>query len=48
MTGPVESRLRVACVQMNPVIGETQRNVARTHEFIAQAATQNTCFRAIG
>ena len=41
MTGPVESRLRVACVQMNPVIGETQRNVARTLEFIAQAATQS-------
>jgi predicted amidohydrolase len=40
MTGPVESRLRVACVQMNPVIGETQRNVARTLDFIAEAAAQ--------
>src|ERR1700680_4460514 len=37
MTGPIESLLRVACVQMNPVIGETRRNVARTLEFVAQA-----------
>jgi predicted amidohydrolase len=36
--GPVESYLRVACVQMEPVVGETRRNVARTLEFIAQAA----------
>jgi predicted amidohydrolase len=40
MTGPVESRLRVACVQMNPAIGETRRNVARTLELIAQAAAR--------
>jgi N-carbamoylputrescine amidase len=40
MTGPIESLLRVACVQMNPVIGETRRNVARTLEFVAQAAAQ--------
>jgi len=36
--GPVESSLRVACVQMEPVLGETQRNVARTLELIARAA----------
>jgi predicted amidohydrolase len=40
MTGPAESALRVACVQMNPVIGETRANLARTLGFIAQAAGQ--------
>jgi predicted amidohydrolase len=37
-TPPPESALRVACVQMNPEIGQTERNVARSLDFIAQAA----------
>ncbi len=35
---PPESALRVASVQMNPEIGQTERNVARSLDFIAQAA----------
>ncbi|MEI7969472.1 MAG: nitrilase family protein [Betaproteobacteria bacterium] len=37
-TPPPESLLRVACVQMNPLIGETDHNVSRSIDFIAEAA----------
>lgn len=40
MTSPAESLLRVACVQMNPGIGETQRNVERSLAFVADAAAR--------
>jgi predicted amidohydrolase len=33
-----ESKLKVACAQMEPRVGEKERNVARTLELIAQAA----------
>ncbi len=34
-----ESALRVACIQTNPVFGETARNVARSVELITEAAS---------
>lgn len=40
MTPPAESLLRVACVQMNPEIGATQRNVERSVAFAAEAAAR--------
>lgn len=39
MTAPAESQLRVACIQTHPVISETERNVARTIDFIGEAAS---------
>ena len=36
---PRESALRVACIQTNPVFGDTARNVARTIELISEAAS---------
>ena len=36
----LESRLRIACLQMEPHVGEVERNVARSLELIAQAAAQ--------
>ncbi|MFN3259353.1 MAG: nitrilase family protein [Pikeienuella sp.] len=33
-----EAEIRVACVQMEPVVGEKARNVARSLEFIEEAA----------
>lgn len=33
-----ESSMRVACLQMEPRVGEKERNVARSLELIAQAA----------
>jgi N-carbamoylputrescine amidase len=38
MTSPPESKLRVACVQMEPRVGHTEANVAHSVELIAQAA----------
>src|SRR5258708_5922622 len=37
-----ESRMKVACLQMEPRIGEVQANVARSLELIAQAARAGT------
>src|SRR5213596_931558 len=33
-----EAVVKIACVQMEPVVGEKERNVRRTLEFIEQAA----------
>ena len=33
-----ESEIKIACVQMEPMVGHKARNVSRTLEFIAQAA----------
>ena len=33
-----ESKLRIACVQMEPRVGEKDRNVARGLELISRAA----------
>jgi len=38
MTSLPESRLRVACLQMQPQVGNKQGNVARSLELLAQAA----------
>jgi len=38
--GRQESELRIACIQMEPVVGEKDRNVSRSLEFIAAAADQ--------
>ncbi|HTT36135.1 MAG TPA: nitrilase family protein [Burkholderiales bacterium] len=38
MTSLPESQLRVACLQMEPRVGQKQANVARSLELIAQAA----------
>jgi predicted amidohydrolase len=35
-----ESRMRVACLQMEPRIGQVQANVARSLELIAQAGAR--------
>lgn len=39
MSSKQESRMRVACVQMEPRIGQVQANVARSIEWIDRAAT---------
>lgn len=36
--GRSEAELRIACIQMEPVVGEKDRNVARSREFISTAA----------
>ncbi|MEO1493556.1 MAG: nitrilase family protein [Pseudomonadota bacterium] len=36
--GPKESEVRIACIQMEPVVGEKDRNVSRSLEFITTAA----------
>lgn len=38
--GRQESELRIACIQMEPVVGEKDRNVSRSLEFITAAADQ--------
>jgi N-carbamoylputrescine amidase len=38
MTNQLESRLHVACIQMEPRVGSKDANVARTLELLAQAA----------
>jgi predicted amidohydrolase len=37
----IESALRIACVQMEPYVGDKATNVARSLEWIEQAAAQN-------
>jgi N-carbamoylputrescine amidase len=34
-----EAIVKIACIQMEPVVGEKQRNVRRSLEFIERAAT---------